>query len=112
MSCCPETFQVIGSSVSRKLRKAPLIVRRFGLIQTCQLLLSELVRGTRISRSLGRPLARYTGRFRMRDSTVLLLRPIQWIWEYFTRSGITNGIQQAPLAWLPVMERSWILAPT
>ena len=66
---------MIGSSVSRKLRKAPLIVRRFGLIQTCQLLLPELVRGTRISRSLGRPLARYTGRFRMRDSTVLLLRP-------------------------------------
>jgi len=89
---------VIGSSVSRKLRKAPLIVRRFGLIQTCQLLLPELVRGTRISRSLGRPLARYTGRFRMRDSTVLLLRPYSmdlgifheiWDHERYTAGSIS-----------------------
>ena len=86
------------SSVSRKLRKAPLIVRRFGLIQTCQLLLPELVRGTRISRSLGRPLARYTGRFRMRDSTVLLLRPYSmdlgifheiWDHERYTAGSIS-----------------------
>lgn len=89
---------MIGSSVSRKLRKAPLIVRRFGLIQTCQLLLPELVRGTRISRSLGRPLARYTGRFRMRDSTVLLLRPYSmdlgifheiWDHERYTAGSIS-----------------------
>jgi FkbM family methyltransferase len=66
---------VTGSRVFRKLRWAKLLVERFGIIQTCQLLLPELVRGTRISRSLSRPLASYTGRFRMRDSTVLLFRP-------------------------------------
>jgi FkbM family methyltransferase len=89
---------VIESSAFRKLRKAPLIVRRFGLIQTCQLLLPELVRGTRVSRLFGRPLSRHIARFRMRNSTVLLFRPFSMdlgifheIWDNQRYTGGTIG---------------------
>jgi FkbM family methyltransferase len=89
---------VIVSSVFRKLRKVPLIVRRFGLIQACRLLVPELVRGTRISSFFDRPLSGYVGRFRMRDSTVLLFRPFSMdlgifheIWDHERYTAGTIG---------------------
>jgi len=69
------TFQVTSSRAFTRLQKAPLLVRRFGIIEAIRLLLPELTRETRLSRFLNKFLAGYVARLRMRDSNVLRLRP-------------------------------------
>ena len=69
------TSQVTSSRAFTRLQKAPLLVHRFGIVQTFRLLVPELTRKTRLSSFLARFLSGYVGRFRMRDSTVLWLRP-------------------------------------
>ncbi len=69
------TFQVTSSRAFTRLQKAPLLIRRFGIIEAIRLLLPELTRETRLSRFLNKFLAGYVARLRMRDSNVLRLRP-------------------------------------
>ncbi len=52
-----------------------MLVRRSGIVQAFWLLVLELTRETRLSRFLTRYLAGYVERLRMKDSTVLRLRP-------------------------------------
>jgi FkbM family methyltransferase len=88
-------FQVTGSRVFRRLRYAPTLVRRFGIIQSIRLLPPELTRGTRLWSILG--LAPYVSRFRTRDSTVLWLRPFSadlgifhevWDHQWYTAGSV------------------------
>lgn len=68
-------FQVTSFRASARLQKAALLVRRFGIFQTLRLFVPEMTRETRVSRFLTAVLAGYASWFRMRDSTLLRLRP-------------------------------------
>jgi FkbM family methyltransferase len=68
-------FEVTGSRFFKRLEKAHILVRRFGITQSLRLLLPELVRETRISRSISRLLGQRVEKLRMEDSTLFWLRP-------------------------------------
>ena len=89
-----------ASRTLARLRKAPLLVRRFGIIQAYRLLLPELAGETRLSRSLCQFLARCIEKFRFRDSTVLWFRPFSmdlgifheiWDHERYT-AGLVSAV--------------------
>src|SRR5260370_42178053 len=65
------TFQVTSSRVFTRLQKAPLLVRRFGIIQAIRLLLPELTRDTRLSRFLNRIFPDHVPRLRMTACTAV-----------------------------------------
>jgi len=92
-------FQVTGSRHLARLSKAPFLVRRFGSFQSSRLLIPEVARETRLSRFLVQFLARHEARFRLRDSTVLWLRPFSmdlgifhevWDHERYTAGSIST----------------------
>jgi FkbM family methyltransferase len=87
----------MDSRVFRWVRGVPLLVRRFGIIQACFLFLPEFVRMTYLSRWTSRSLRSYARLFRMRNSTLLLLRPFStdlgifheiWDHERYTTGAI------------------------
>jgi FkbM family methyltransferase len=81
----------------KRFRRAPLLVRRFGLVQAGELLLPEVLRTTRFAGLGVERLGGDVARFRLRDSTVLWFRPFSmdlgifheiWDHERYTEGSV------------------------
>jgi FkbM family methyltransferase len=91
-------FHVFG-----KLRRAPVNVRRFGVLQASLLLLPELTRTTRLLAPFNKLFGGFAKRYRTRDSMVLWLRPFSmdlgifhevWDHERYTAGPIGEVARQ------------------